>query len=275
MGAEGLLAGRVAVVTGGGGGIGRGVCRRLGAEGALVVVNDIDPELLAATEAEMQADGGFIRPVAGDIREATTVQALVTAARKVADGRIDVLVNNVGDFRPNGMFLKSGPEDWDALYALNLGHVFACTRAMAPAMTERSSGSIVNVSTVEAFRGIPANAVYSAFNAGINAFTRSLAVELGRKGVRVNAIAPDLADTLQTPADMMLAGRDEGLIQNWVPLGRFGQPDDYGDVVVFLASDLSRFVTGHVIPVDGGTLAAGGWYLKRNGPGWTNMPDSP
>ena len=275
MAAEDLLADRVAVVTGGGGGIGRGVCRRLVAEGAMVVVNDIDPDLLAETEAELQAAGGFIRPVPGDIREQATVESLVEAARAVADGRIDVLVNNVGDFRPNGMFLKSGPEDWDALYALNLGHVFACTRAIAPTMTERSSGSIVNVSTVEAFRGIPANAVYSAFNAGINAFTRSLAVELGRKGVRVNAIAPDLADTLQTPAEMMLAGRDEALLQNWVPLGRFGHPDDYGDVVVFLASDLSRFVTGHVIPVDGGTLAAGGWYLKRNGPGWTNMPDSP
>jgi 2-hydroxycyclohexanecarboxyl-CoA dehydrogenase len=275
MVAEDLLADRVAVVTGGGGGIGRGICRRLVAEGAMVVVNDIDPDLLAETEAELQAVGGLIRPVPGDIREQTTVESLVGAARAVADGRIDVLVNNVGDFRPNGMFLKSGPEDWDALYALNLGHVFACTRAIAPAMTERSSGSIVNVSTVEAFRGIPANAVYSAFNAGINAFTRSLAVELGRKGVRVNAIAPDLADTLQTPAEMMLAGRDEALVQNWVPLGRFGHPDDYGDVVVFLASDLSRFVTGHVIPVDGGTLAAGGWYLKRNGPGWTNMPDSP
>ncbi len=275
MGADGLLADRVAVVTGGGGGIGRGICRRMVAEGALVVVNDIDPDLLAQTEAEAAAAGAFIRLVPGDIRDAGTVEALAAAARKVADGRIDVLVNNVGDFRPNGMFLKSGPEDWEALYALNLGHVFACTRAMAPAMTERSSGSIVNVSTVEAFRGIPANAVYSAFNAGINAFTRSLAVELGRKGVRVNASAPDLADTLQTPAEMMLAGRDETLVRNWVPLGRFGQPDDYGDVVVFLASDLSRFVTGHVIPVDGGTLAAGGWYLKRNGPGWTNMPDSP
>ncbi|HEX4219203.1 MAG TPA: SDR family oxidoreductase [Acidimicrobiales bacterium] len=275
MAAEGLLPGRVAVLTGGGGGIGRGVCRRLVAEGAMVVVNDIDPDLLSETEAEVRAVGGFIRPVPGDIRDPATVEALVEAARAVADGRIDVLVNNVGDFRPNGMFLKSGPEDWEALYALNLGHVFACTRAIAPAMTERSSGSIVNVSTVEAFRGIPANAVYSAFNAGINAFTRSLAVELGRKGVRVNAIAPDLADTLQTPAEMMLAGRDEDLVRHWVPLGRFGHPDDYGDVVVFLASDLSRFVTGHVIPVDGGTLAAGGWYLKRNGPGWTNMPDSP
>lgn len=275
MGAGGLLDGRVAVVTGGAAGIGRGVCRRLGAEGALVVVNDINADGLEEVEAEVLAAGGVIRPVLGDIRDQGAVEQLVTAAREVAGGRIDVLVNNVGDFRPNGMFLKSGPEEWDALYGLNLEHVFACTRAVAPAMVDRSAGSIVNVSTVEAFRGIPANAVYSAFNAGINAFTRSLAVELGRKGVRVNAIAPDLADTLQTPAAMMLAGRDEALVQNWVPLGRFGQPDDYGDVVVFLASDLSRFVTGHVIPVDGGTLAAGGWYLKRNGPGWTNLPDSP
>ncbi len=275
MGAGGLLDGRVAVVTGGAAGIGRGVCRRLGAEGALVVVNDINADGLEEVEAEVLAAGGDIRPVLGDIREQGAVEELVTAAREVAGGRIDVLVNNVGDFRPNGMFLKSGPEEWDALYALNLEHVFACTRAIAPAMVDQSAGSIVNVSTVEAFRGIPANAVYSAFNAGINAFTRSLAVELGRKGVRVNAIAPDLADTLQTPAAMMLAGRDEALVQNWVPLGRFGQPDEYGDVVVFLASDLSRFVTGHVIPVDGGTLAAGGWYLKRNGPGWTNLPDSP
>ena len=126
-----------------------------------------------------------------------------------------------------------------------------------------------------AFRGIPVNAVYSAFNAGVNAFTKSLAVELGREGVRVNAIAPDLADTLQTPADMMLRGRDPGLIRSWVPLGRFGEPDDYAQVALFLASDKARFVTGHVIPVDGGTTAASGWYLRADGRGWTNMPDVP
>ena len=82
--------------------------------------------------------------------------------------------------------------------------------------------------------------------------------------MRVNAIAPDLADTLQTPAELMLAGRDPAMVRHWVPLGRFGQPDDYGDVVLFLASDLSRFVTGAVIPVDGGTLAASGWYSKSS-----------
>jgi 2-hydroxycyclohexanecarboxyl-CoA dehydrogenase len=203
------------------------------------------------------------------------VAALAEAARSVADGRIDVLVNNVGDYRPNGRFLKTGPDEWSALYAMNFEHVLRCTRAMAPAMVDRGSGSIVNVSTVEAFRGIPANAVYSAFNAAVNAFTRSLAVELGRDGVRVNAIAPDLADTLQTPAASMLRGRDPGLVRHWVPLGRFGEPEDYGDVVVFLASSMARFITGHVIPVDGGTLAASGWYQRADGRGWTNLPDAP
>jgi len=272
---EGLLAGKVAVVTGGGDGIGGGISRRLAAEGATVVVNDVAPERLNAAVTDVERAGGRAVPVTGDIRRPEVVSALARAARSVAAGRVDVLVNNVGDYRPNGLFLKTSEEQWSALYALNLEHVFRCTHAIAPAMVERRAGSIVNVSTVEAFRGIPANAVYSAFNAGVNAFTRSLAVELGRDGVRVNAIAPDLADTPQTPADSMLRGRPAGMVRHWVPLGRFGRPDDYADVVVFLASDLSRFVTGHVIPVDGGTLAASGWYLRGDGRGWTNLPDAP
>jgi NAD(P)-dependent dehydrogenase (short-subunit alcohol dehydrogenase family) len=272
---SGLLDGQVAVVTGGGAGIGGGASRRLAAAGATVVVNDIDPALLASAVAEIADTGGSAVAVAGDIRDEKTVADLVRAALSVADGRIDVLVNNVGDYRPNGRFLRTGPDEWNALYAINFEHVLRCTRAIAPVMVERGGGSIVNVSTVEAFRGIPANAVYSAFNAAVNAFTRSLAVELGRDGVRVNAIAPDLADTLQTPADSMLRGRDPGMVRHWVPLGRFGQPDDYGDVIVFLASSMARFVTGHVIPVDGGTLAASGWYMRGDDRGWTNLPDAP
>jgi len=270
-----LLEGQVAVVTGGAAGIGGGASRRLAAAGATVVVNDLEPDLLASAVAQIEAAGGAALGVAGDIRHDATVTSVLKAARSVADGRIDVLVNNVGDYRPNGRFLKTGPEEWNALYAINFEHVLRCTRAIAPAMVERGQGSIVNVSTVEAFRGIPANAVYSAFNAAVNAFTRSLAVELGRDGVRVNAIAPDLADTLQTPAESMLRGRAPDMVRHWVPLGRFGHPDDYGDVVVFLASSMARFVTGHVIPVDGGTLAAGGWYMRADERGWTNLPDVP
>src|SRR5271155_955742 len=138
-GGPALLADRVAVVTGGGGGIGRGVTRRLAAAGATVVVNDIDPTLLAQAVDEGIAGGGRVVPVEGDTRRDDTVDRLCEAARAVDGDRIDVLVNNVGDFRPNGMFLKSTPADWETLYALNLGHVFACTRAIAPVMTAQGS----------------------------------------------------------------------------------------------------------------------------------------
>ena len=263
-------------MTGGAGGIGAGVSRRLAGEGATVVINDIAEELLTATvRAIGRSDGPDAIAVPGDIRAQATVDEVARVASAVDGGRVDILVNNVGDYRPSGRFLTTSPQEWNALYAINLEHVFRCTRAIAPAMVARGQGSIVNVSTVEASRGIPNCAVYSAFNAGVNAFTRSLAVELGPSGVRVNAIAPDLADTLQTPATAMLRGRDPAMVRHWSPLGHFGQPDEYADVVMFLASDLSRYVTGHVIPVDGGTIAASGWYLRASGRGWTNMPDVP
>jgi len=249
---------RVSVVTGGAHGIGGAVSRRLAADGDHVVVVDLDP---SAT-------------VVGDITEQSTVDRLV----EVVDGlgRIDVLVNNVGDFRPaSKTFLDSTPEQWRRLHDLNVGHVLTVTHALLPRMVEQGHGAIVNNSTVEAFRGIPGHAVYSGYNAAVSAFTKSLAVEVGRYGVRVNAIAPDLADTDQTPAAAMLRGRDPAQVPLWVPLGRFGRPEDYAEVVAFLASDAARFVTGQTLPVDGGTLAASGWYAREDGKGWTNMPDHP
>ena len=141
-------------------------------------------------------------------------------------------------------------------------------------MADARTGSIVNVSTVQAHRGIPANAVYSAFNAGVEAFTRSVAVELGRDGVRVNAIAPDLADTPQTPAAAMLGGRDPSAFRHWVPLGRAGAPEDYADVALFLPATCPASSPDRSSPVDGGTLAASGWYLRDDGR-WTNMPANP
>jgi 2-hydroxycyclohexanecarboxyl-CoA dehydrogenase len=270
-----LLAGQVAVVTGGGGGIGGGVSRLLAAHGAVVVINDIDADLANHTADGITSVGGRVAVVVGDIRESATVARVAAAGLDIGHGRVDVLVNNAGDYRPaTGGFLKSSEADWDALYAINLQHVYRLTHALLPSMIEHGSGAIVNVSTVEALRGIPNHAVYSAVNAGVIAFTKSLAVEVGHHGVRVNAIAPDMADTLSTPAATMLRGRDPQLVRSWIPLGRFGQPADYAQVVLFLASNLSSFVTGHVIPVDGGTTAASGWYGKASGRGWSNLPDS-
>jgi NAD(P)-dependent dehydrogenase (short-subunit alcohol dehydrogenase family) len=271
----GRLDGRVAVVTGGALGIGGGISRAFARAGAQVVVNDVDGPALDGLVAELAAEGVAVTPAPGDITDPATVDAMVATAIGIGGGRIDVLVNNVGDYRPNGRFLRTDEARWQRLYEVNLLHVLRCTHAVAPTMVEQGGGSIVNVTTVEVHRGIPANALYSGFKAAVWAFSRSLAVELGRDGVRVNCIAPDMADTPQTPAEVMLGGRDGSLVQAWIPLGRFGQPADYADVALFLASDQSRVVTGATIPVDGGTLAAGGWYGRADGRGWTVLPDRP
>ncbi|MFK3677828.1 SDR family NAD(P)-dependent oxidoreductase [Microbacterium sp. NPDC090218] len=264
---------RTVVVTGGALGIGGGISRRFAADGDRVILVDIDADAAAATAADIEEHGGRCTVLVGDITRDDTVGRLATLVEST-HGHADVLVNNVGDFRPaKSFFAKSPPEQWRRLHELNLWHVFAVTHALLPGMISAGSGSIVNVSTVEAFRGIPGNAVYSAYNAGVSAFTKSLAVELGPSGIRVNAIAPDLADTAQTPAELMLAGRDPALLRSWLPAGRFGQPEDFAGVVAFLASRDAAFITGHTIPVDGGTLAASGWYGKASGRGWTNMPD--
>lgn len=267
------LDGRVAVVTGGGGGIGSGAARALGARGVSVVVNDIDADRARGTADDIVARGGRAIAHVGDIRDPPVVVELHERATEL-DQPVSILVNNVGDYRPFARgFLASDEAQWAAQHEINFLHVLRCTHAFLPAMVEHRHGAIVNVATVEAMRAIPNHAVYSAYNAAVIAFTRSLAVEVGRHGVRVNAIAPDMADTLQTPAASMLRGRDPALIASWIPLGRFGQPADYGEVVAFLASDAAGFVTGQTIPVDGGTLAASGWYGQPDGSGWTNLPD--
>jgi len=266
----------VAVVTGGGAGIGAAVCRRLAQAGWHVIVNDISAPAGERTAAELQRDGGQCSLVAGAAHEPEVAEAIRALIAGQHHGRIDLLVNNVGDFRPAARtFAHSTSGQWRQLYEVNLLHVFQLTHVLLPAMIARRAGSIVNVSTVEAFRGIPGHAVYSAFKAGVTGFTRSLAVEVGQYGIRVNAIAPDLMDTEQTPRAAMLRGRPEPSVRTWVPLGRFGEPDDCARVVEFLASPAAGFVTGHTITVDGGTLAASGWYGRANGKGFTNLPNQP
>jgi NAD(P)-dependent dehydrogenase (short-subunit alcohol dehydrogenase family) len=190
-------------------------------------------------------------------------------------GQVDILVNNVGHYLFAGKpFHQSTEEEWDALYQVNLLHVLRMTRAVLPPMIERGAGgSIVNVSTVEAFRGIPHQAVYGAFKAAVAHFTTSLAVEVGGHGIRVNDIAPDVSRSEQVPYERWLSKEDWEKVPDWVPLGRLGGPEDAGGVAVFLASELSSFITGTTVHLDGGTLAAGGWYRTRHPPRqWTNRP---
>jgi NAD(P)-dependent dehydrogenase (short-subunit alcohol dehydrogenase family) len=274
---DGLLNDRIAVVTGGGGGIGAAAARLFADHGAQVVIADIDAELAQLTAEQITASGGSAFAAATDVRDASQVADL---ARSVLErhGRVDVLVNNVGHWlRHPGNFVDTDPQLWDDLYRVNLHHVFLVTHAFLPAMIARRSGAIVNVASVEGLRGYPEDPVYAAFKAAVIHFTRSLAVQVGRDGVRVNAIGPDVTESLQVPYSQWLSAEEQAQWPQWVPVGRMGLPEDQARVILFLASDLSAFVTGHTIPTDGGTGAAGGWFRSSRRPDreWTNRPVAP
>ena len=269
-----LLEGRVAVVTGGGAGIGGAISRVLAAHGATVAVAEIDPERARATASEIAAAGGRASAHVVDVREPDRTRELAEAVLS-EHGGVDVLVNNVGDYLEAVPFSRSDPEHWDALYRVNLHHVFLVTRAFLPAMIARRSGSIVNVSSVEGLRGYPADPVYGAFKAAVVHFTKCLSLELGRRGIRVNGIAPDLTQTPQVDYRAGVSPEQEPMWESWAPVGRLGLPEDQADAVLFLASDLSRFVTGHTLPTDGGSLAGGGWFWSPSRRRWVNRPNDP
>ncbi len=268
-----LLDGQVAVVTGGAGGIGRAISETFATHGAHVLVVDLDAGALQETCAGIGAAGASGLEL--DVRNRDDVAELV----QVADhhGGVGVLVNNVGHFVHRAApFVDSTEDQWQAQYATNFEHVLRCTHGLLPAMIERSQGaSIINLTSVEAHRGLPEHAVYSAFKAAVGQFTKSLALEVGRHDIRVNAIAPDVTQSEQLPYDRWLSPEDWALVPDWVPLGRLGRPTDPAGVALFLASDLAAFVTGTTIHVDGGTYAAGGWYRSRRGRPWTNRPVDP
>jgi NAD(P)-dependent dehydrogenase (short-subunit alcohol dehydrogenase family) len=263
------LTGKVAVVTGGGGAIGAESSAILARNGATVVVADIDQNRVDEVVAAVNGAGGRALPFVGDVTDAPTVDRLFEYASAELGG-IDILINGVGEH-----LLSAGPhedsdeETWQALYEVNLLHVFRACRLAVPIMRERGWGRIVNFSSVEGIRAAPALAVYAAFKAAVDAFTKSLAVDVARDGIRVNAIAVDKTRAYQV-GHYELPEEYARLAHTWIPSGRYGEPEDVAGVVLFLSSELSSWVTGQTIVADGGTLSAGGWF--RTPKRWTNQP---
>jgi NAD(P)-dependent dehydrogenase (short-subunit alcohol dehydrogenase family) len=246
------LDGKVAVVTGGGAGIGRGIANGLHAFGAQVAIWERHPETSNAAALEV---GGLSVPT--DVRDGEQVHAAMVATLD-RFGTVDILVNNAGGVFV-APFLETSENGFDALYRSNLKHVLLCTKAVAGHMVEAGhGGAVINVTSIEGVRAAPLFAAYAAAKAGVINLTKTLALELAPHDIRVNAIAPDI-----TLTDSLLAVAPPGAEDRLgltVPMGRPGHVDECAGAAVFLASRLSSYVTGHTLHVDGGTYASAGWY---------------
>jgi 3-oxoacyl-[acyl-carrier protein] reductase len=247
-----LLDGRVAVVTGGGAGIGRGIAAGLVAFGASVAIWERNEETCASSAAEIGALG-----ITTDVRDAAQVDAALAHTTE-ALGAVSILVNNAGGVFASPL-LETTENGWDALYRANLRHVLLCTQRVARAMvTAGIGGSITTVTSIEGVRAAPGYAAYAAAKAGVINYTKTAALELAPHRIRVNALAPDI--TLTEGMKEVAPPGAEARFRHTVPMGRAGHVDEMAGAAVFLASDLASYITGQTIHVDGGTHAAGGWY---------------
>jgi NAD(P)-dependent dehydrogenase (short-subunit alcohol dehydrogenase family) len=242
------LQGRVALVTGGGAGIGEAIARALAAEGCTVWVADRDAD--AAERVASTMTGAY--PVAVDVGDAAAVERMFGVVAKKLRAP-DILVNAAG-LLSTGQVADLPAGEYNRVARVNIDGTLHCMKAVIPAMSAAGYGRIINIASVSAMRGggSVGNTLYGATKAGVVALTMGLARELGPRGITVNAVAPAIVDTAMTHA--VLTDETRGRILPRIPLGRFATPNDVADLVLFLASDRAGFITGTVIPVDGGIL---------------------
>jgi 2-dehydro-3-deoxy-D-gluconate 5-dehydrogenase len=249
------LAGRVALVTGGGGGLGRPIAGALAAAGADVVVAGRTLQTLDESCAEIAAAGGHVRPLVLDVTKPREVSAAVDGLVERA-GRVDILVNCAGA-QLRQAALEITEEGWDRIVAVNLKAVFFCCQAAGRHMIRAGRGRVINVSSLTGEIGLPKLAAYGATKGGVNQLTRALAVEWADRGITVNAIGPGRIRTAMTEDIFRDPAQAESFVSR-IPMRRPGEPSDLTGAVVFLASDAASYLTGQVIYIDGGWLASGG-----------------
>src|ERR1700759_1596045 len=246
-----LLTDRVAFVTGGGAGIGRGIAAGLKAFGAKIAIWERTAESCASAAEEIGALGITVA-----VRDSAAVDAAL-AQTSAELGPVSILVNNAGGVFWSGI-LDTSENGWDALYKSNLRHIYLCTQRVARVLVEQKlPGSVISVTSIEGVRAAPGYATYAAAKAGVINYTKTAALELAPYGIRVNALAPDLTMTAGIRS-ISPPGTEEraGLM---IPMGRAGDVDEMAGAAVFLASEMSSYITGQTIHVDGGTQASSGW----------------
>ncbi len=246
----GLLDGKVALVTGGTRGIGKGICQKFAEEGATLVFSYLSSEEKANAFAdELSKNGVEVMAVRSDASKLEEAESLINQIVEKY-GQLDAVVNNAGITRDN-LLMRMKEEDWDDVINTNLKSVFNITKAVQRTMLKQRSGSIINISSIVGVQGNAGQANYAASKAGIIGFTKSIAKELGSRNIRCNAITPGFIETEMTDA------LDEKVVEEWrqqIPLKRGGTPEDVANAALFLASDMSTYVTGQAISVCGGML---------------------